>query len=197
MTRLLFLTAAFLFLATGAAHAHVDPVAHGSFASGFTHPIFGWDHVLAMVAVGLWATQLGRRGLVVVPTTFVATMVFGFALALAGAALPLVEPVILASVIALGLLVAFALRLSPALGAVVVAGFALFHGFAHGAEMGAAGAAAYGAGFAVATALLHGVGIGLVVGFEALRRRHAAMPVWSTRAMGAATACGGVVLSLG
>ncbi|MFP3590097.1 HupE/UreJ family protein, partial [Paraburkholderia sp. SIMBA_055] len=78
----------------------------GSFAAGFTHPLSGADHILAMVAVGLWASMLGGRALVVVPLSFVGVMLLGFVAALSGVTLPYVEPVILASVIVLGLLVA-------------------------------------------------------------------------------------------
>ena len=142
--------------------AHVGPGAHGSLAAGLAHPLSGADHVLAMVAVGLWAAALGGRALWLVPGAFVGTMLAGFGLALAGLALPAVEPAILASTVVLGLAVAMALRPSPAVAATLVGAFALFHGQAHGAEMGSglgtAGALAFGGGFDAATVLLHVAG---------------------------------------
>ncbi|MDK3019844.1 HupE/UreJ family protein [Pseudodonghicola flavimaris] len=146
--------------------AHLNPGEHGSFLAGATHPISGADHVLAMVCVGLWAALLGGRALWMVPAAFVGAMSVGFLTALGGLPLPFVEPVILASSVVLGLLVAVAARLPVAAGAAVVAGFALFHGHAHGAEMGGAQAMNYLAGFAAVTAALHvaGLGFGLLLG---------------------------------
>lgn len=140
--------------------AHVGHETHG-LAAGLAHPLAGADHLLAMLAVGLWAAALGGRAVLAVPAAFVGAMLAGFGLALAGVALPAVEPTILASVVVLGLAVAAAVRPSPAVAAALVGGFALFHGHAHGAELGSAGALAFGAGFAGSTALLHGAGIGL------------------------------------
>ncbi|MGH7005608.1 MAG: HupE/UreJ family protein, partial [Alphaproteobacteria bacterium] len=116
-----------LFAATPA-FAHLNPAEHGSFAAGFSHPIFGLDHILAMVAVGLWAALLGGRALWLVPAAFVATMMAGFLLAVAGGPLPFVEPAILASVVILGLLAAVALRVPTPLAMGLVGFFALFHG---------------------------------------------------------------------
>lgn len=148
------------------AFAHLNPAEHGSFAAGFTHPLSGADHILAMVAVGLWASMLGGRALVIVPLSFVGVMLLGFVAALGGVSLPLVEPVILASVIVLGLLVAMAFRASTLTAALIVGFFAFFHGYAHGGEIGSAAFLSYGAGFALATALLHaaGIGVGLAAG---------------------------------
>ncbi|WP_377296386.1 HupE/UreJ family protein [Rhizobium sp. SGZ-381] len=195
MLKRLMLTAAAFAAAAAPAFAHLDPLAHGSFAAGLSHPLFGADHVLAMVAVGLWAAQIasvpGRRAaLVIVPATFVTTMALGFALALVGVQLPFVEPGILASVIGLGLLVAMAVRLPVAISAAIVAVFALFHGHAHGAELGAAGAWKFGVGFVIATAFLHAAGI--VVGLATGR----AAPVL-TRIAGGLTALAGLSLAFG
>ena len=151
--------------------AHVDPVAHGSLMAGLSHPFFGADHVLAMIAVGLWAAQIGRRALWSVPAAFVATMALGFGLAVGGVMLPFVEPAILASVVALGLLVAMAVRLDAAAAAAVVAVFALFHGHAHGGELGTAGAWPFAAGFIIATVLLHIAGIGIGLGVARLSHK--------------------------
>ncbi|ABS15152.1 MULTISPECIES: HupE/UreJ family protein [Brucella/Ochrobactrum group] len=166
MKRTSLLIAVLLSLMASPAFAHLNPAEHGSFAAGFTHPLSGADHILAMVAVGLWASMLGGRALVVVPLSFVGVMLLGFVAALGGVSLPYVEPVILASVIVLGLLVAMAFRASTLTAALIVGFFAFFHGYAHGGEIGSAAFLSYGAGFALATALLHaaGIGVGLAAG---------------------------------
>lgn len=182
-----------LFLAAAApAFAHLNPEEHGSFMAGFSHPLFGFDHILVMVAVGLWAAQIGGRALWIVPSAFVGTMAVGFALALIGTDLPFVEPAILASVIALGLLVAMAVRLPVSASAAIVGVFALFHGHAHGGELGTAGALQFGIGFVIATALLHMAGIGL--GITAGRIAHGGIV---SRIAGALTALAGAVLVFG
>jgi urease accessory protein len=169
MFRRLSLSAAIL-AATGTApaFAHLNPAEHGSFLAGFSHPFFGADHILVMVSVGLWAAQIAasgsRRALWIVPSAFVGTMAVGFLLAIAGVQLPFVEPAILASVIALGLLVAIAAKLPTAACAAIVGVFALFHGHAHGGELGSAGALQFGIGFMIATAVLHLAGIALGMG---------------------------------
>jgi urease accessory protein len=141
------------------AHAHPGHSAAG-FPEGFAHPLLGLDHILAMLAVGLWAVQLGGRALWLVPASFVGAMVLGGALGMSGFALPMVEQGILASVLILGVLIAAAARLPIAASALIVGVFSVFHGFAHGAEMpGAASAIFYGSGFVLATALLHACGI--------------------------------------
>ena len=148
-----------MFVGSDAALAHTGLEHAVSFASGFKHPWTGLDHMLAMVAVGLWAGLNGGRALWAWPAAFVGVMVAGGALGIAGIPVPMVEPGILASVIVLGLLVLAAARLPVALGAALVAVFALLHGHAHGAELPAqAAAATYAAGFALATALLHAPG---------------------------------------
>ena len=166
MLKRLIPAAALTLAATAPAFAHFNPVEHGAFLAGFTHPLFGLDHIVVMVAVGLWAATIGGRAIWIVPGAFVGTMALGYVLAIGGIELPLVEPVILASVVALGLLIAAAIRMPVALGAMLVGAFALFHGFAHGTEVGAATALTYGIGFAVATAVLHaaGIGVGMVLG---------------------------------
>ncbi|WP_455270765.1 HupE/UreJ family protein [Rhizobium herbae] len=168
MKRRLLLAAASFAASTVPAFAHLDPAEHGSLMAGFTHPLSGLDHILVMIAVGLWAAQIGGRALWVVPSAFVGTMAFGFALAMAGIHLPFVEPAILASVVALGLLVAMAVRMETVACAAVVGVFALFHGYAHGGELGGAGALPFSTGFVIATALLHIAGIGLGLGVSRL-----------------------------
>ncbi len=184
-----------LVLMTSPAFAHLNPAEHGSFAAGFTHPLSGTDHILAMVAVGLWATMLGGRALYIVPAAFVGVMLLGFVASLIGLPLPFVEPVILASVVVIGFLVVLALPVSPAVGAVIVGFFAFFHGHAHGGEIGGAAFLSYGAGFALATIILHvvGIGIGLGVG-RLLSGRSGALAL---RVAGGVTALGGLYLIAG
>ena len=166
----------------GIAAAHPG---HGAGAlAGFAHPWLGFDHLLAMVAVGLWAFQLGGAAKWLVPASFVALMGLAGAAGMAGLALPMVEMGIAASVLLLGLLIAFSVSMTPVLGALVVGLFAVFHGYAHGVEMPAAGAASlYAAGFLLSTALLHGLGLALGMG---LQRR-----ALFVRASGAALALSG------
>ena len=168
MNRRILIAAAALVASAAPAFAHLNPAEHGSFAAGFSHPLFGLDHILVMIAVGLWAAQIGGRALWVVPTAFVSMMAVGFALVVAGVGLPFVEPAILASVVALGLLVAIALRPDIAASAAIVGVFALFHGHAHGGELGSAGALAFSVGFILATAALHVAGIGLGIALQRL-----------------------------
>jgi urease accessory protein len=152
--------AAALVLLPGAALAHPGHLDASGFSHGFMHPVGGLDHVLAMIAVGLYAALLGGRALWLVPTSFVGVMAIGGALGMAGVALPYAELAIALSVVVLGL--AIALRLSlPTLAAMTLVGaFAIFHGYAHGAQMPAdAAGLGYAAGFVLATALLHGAGV--------------------------------------
>lgn len=190
MLKRLSATAAILAIATVPAFAHLDPAEHGSFMAGVTHPLSGADHMLAMIAVGLWAAQIGGRARGAVPAAFVSLMALGFVLALVGAPLPFVEPGILASVIGLGMLVALTIRVPTATSAVIVGVFALFHGHAHGGELGTATALTFGLGFIASTALLHGMGVGL--GALLGGRSHLV-----TRVAGVATAVGGAWLAVG
>jgi urease accessory protein len=189
MKKRLLLTALALTASTAPAFAHLNPAEHGSLLAGFTHPLSGLDHILVMVAVGLWAAQIGGRALWVVPSAFVGTMAFGFVLAMTGVHLPFVEPAILASVVALGLLVAMAVQMETVACAAVVGVFALFHGYAHGGELGAAGALPFSAGFVIATALLHAAGIGLGLGIGRLSSGRVI-----SRILGGITAFAGLVL---
>jgi len=158
--------AALLLVPTAAlAHAGVSAV-HG-FMHGFGHPLGGLDHVLAMVAVGIFASQLGGRALWLVPATFVLVMAAAGAAGKAGITVPLVELGIALSVVILGAMVALRIKAPVAIATGVVGFFAVFHGYAHGAEMPQnAGVAAYGLGFMAATALLHatGIGVGVLIG---------------------------------
>jgi urease accessory protein len=150
-----------LMLAAGPALAHPGHGSTASFAAGIAHPFGGLDHIAVMVAVGLWAALKGGRALWLWPAAFVGVMLVGAAFGMAHVPVPLVEPGILASVVALGLLVALAVDLPVWTGAAIVAVFALLHGHAHGTEVvETVSGAEYMAGFALATATLHGVGIG-------------------------------------
>lgn len=156
MRRLLTLAA---LLAPMPALAHESGAhVHGVLA-GFLHPIGGLDHVLAMVAVGLWAGLLCGRASWALPAGFLGAMVLGFGLGAGGFGLPMVEAGILASVIILGALVAAAARFPLVVAVPLVAVFGLLHGHAHGTEMVGQGALGYAAGFILATAALHGLGL--------------------------------------
>jgi urease accessory protein len=139
--------------------------AHGSgLAEGFVHPFVGLDHLLAMIAVGLWAAQLGGRAIWLAPVAFVAVMAGAALLGSVGTELPMLEPAIASSVLVLGLFVALAVRLSVSVSVSLVGLFALFHGYAHGLELPQTDSPAlYGAGFMLATASLHGVGLALAL----------------------------------
>jgi len=184
-----------LALSSLPAFAHLNPAEHGSFMAGVSHPLFGADHVLAMVAVGLWAALLGGRAVWLVPLAFVGTMTLGFIVAIGGFGLPFVEPMIAASVVVIGLLALVALRVPTVLGMVMVGVFAFFHGTAHGGELGDAGAVPFGAGFALATALLHAAGVGMGLGFGRLAGGPAGR--WFTRIAGGLTALGGLWIVAG
>ena len=195
--RRILLSALPLAMVAEPAFAHLPPGEYGSFAAGFSHPLFGLDHILAMVAVGLWASMLGGKALWAVPATFVSVMVLGFGMALFHLPLPLVEPMILASTIVLGLVVAMAVKLDIRICAALVGVFAVFHGHAHGGELGEAGMVQFGIGFALATALLHGIGVGLGLLIGWAGKRAASSADLISRALGALTALAGVVLAIG
>lgn len=187
-----FVLALALALAAQPALAHTGVGATGGFAAGFGHPIGGLDHVLAMVAVGVLAAQMGGRALWLVPLAFVAVMVLGGIIGMGGLAVPYVELGIVGSVVIFGLVIAVGRRLPVAAAMALVAVFAVFHGHAHGTEMPVdASGAAYGAGFALATALLHAAGIGLGVAIAKIA--HDAAP-WVVRSSGGAIAVAGLLL---
>jgi urease accessory protein len=183
--RLFPLLAIFLLPTLAQAHPGMPGHTHG-FANGLAHPLTGLDHICAMVAVGLWAAQRGGRSLWLVPSVFVSVMILGGILGMAAVPIPFVEPGIAASVLVLGLLIAAAVRLPLPVSAMLVGVFALFHGYAHGAEMpDSASGLAYGLGFVAATAGLHLLGI--VSGFVAQRFGSARMVRY---AGGAIAVCG-------
>jgi urease accessory protein len=142
------------------AFAHEQVGVAGGLASGLLHPLTGMDHLIAMVAVGIWGAQLGAPAIWVLPITFPLVMAFGGVLGVQRIPLPMPEVAIALSALVLGAAVAMRLRLPFAAAAAVVAVFAIFHGHAHGAELpGSANPLAYGVGFVVATGLLHLCGI--------------------------------------
>ena len=154
------LIAAGFLLAPALASAHVLPGDPHGFHEGFQHPFTGWDHLLAMLAVGLWAAQQKGQSVWLIPATFVSVMVFGGMAGLLGANLPGSEWVIALSLTVFGLLIAASVRFSPGWSMLLVGCFAFFHGFAHGLEMPASlGAGPFTLGFVAATLLLHGLGL--------------------------------------
>jgi urease accessory protein len=149
-----------LLLCSGTVLAHTGEGIAGGFASGFMHPLLGWDHVVAMVAVGLWGAFLGQPAIWLLPVVFPLVMAFGGALGVAGVPVPAVETGIAVSAIVLGAMVAFAVRPPLWVAAVIVGAFAIFHGHAHGTELPAAAhPLVYSIGFVLATGLLHLTGI--------------------------------------
>ncbi|MGO9609689.1 MAG: HupE/UreJ family protein, partial [Verrucomicrobiia bacterium] len=130
--RSLLISAVVLLLTSAGAHAHIIPGDVRGFGSGFAHPLHGLDHILAMVAVGLWAAQLGGRARWLVPASFVGVMAVGGALAMAGLRVPFAEEGILLSVLVLLILVAVAALFPLASSMAIVGLFAFFHGHSHG-----------------------------------------------------------------
>ena len=154
--------AALLTFLPQAAQAHSAKNLAGGFMAGFLHPLSGADHLLAMVSVGLWGAFLGRPLIAALPVIFPAVMALGALLAMIGAPQPPIELGIALSVLALGIAIAAAWRAPVWLACVIVAVFAMFHGFAHGTEIPSlADPIAYSTGFMLATGSLHLAGIGL------------------------------------
>lgn len=183
----LALLAAFA-LAAPLAQAHEGAGLAGGFMSGIAHPLLGWDHVIAMLAVGLWGAFLGAPALWLLPVVFPLVMAGGGALGVLGVPLPAVEIGIAVSAVALGGVVAGALRPPLWVAALLVALFAIFHGHAHGTELPqAANPLAYSLGFVVATGALHlaGIALGLLTRWPAGRI--------AVRGMGAGIALLGVL----
>lgn len=155
------------------AFAHEQSGVGGGLVSGLLHPLTGMDHLIAMVAVGIWGAQLGPPAIWVLPITFPLVMAIGGVLGVLHIPLPMPELVIALSALILGAAVAMRLRLPFAVAAMIVAVFAVFHGHAHGAELpSSANPLAYGVGFVVATGLLHlcGIAIGTLTRWPAGER---------------------------
>ncbi|MGH6662707.1 MAG: HupE/UreJ family protein [Rhodospirillales bacterium] len=180
--------AALALIAFAAAPAEAHTIDTGSaLAHGFAHPFTGLDHVLAMVAVGLWAAHLGGRARWLVPASFVVVMAVAGSLGVAGFAPPSVETAIALTVVALGALIFARVRMPAVLGMAVVGSFALFHGLAHGLEAPAASGIAYSLGFVAATTILHGLGLGFGV---MMMRKQGGLPRLAARLGGGAIAAG-------
>lgn len=144
------------------AGAHSMGVEIGGFITGLAHPFMGLDHFLAMIAVGIWAAQTGGSAVWRLPLSFIVVMAIAALTSASGFSLPTLEPFVAGSVVLLGLMVVFAVRLPVNSGLLLVGLFAVFHGYAHGLEMPQVSSAIqYGCGFVLATALLHLIGIGL------------------------------------
>jgi urease accessory protein len=161
-----FLVASSMLIFCGMVYAHEGAGVTGGFVSGFMHPVLGWDHVIAMVAVGLWGAFLGVPALWLLPVVFPLVMAGGGMFGVLGVPIPGVETGIAASAVVLGAMIAFAARPPIWVAAVIVGAFAIFHGHAHGTELpSAANPLAYSVGFVVATGLLHllGISFGLLV----------------------------------
>ena len=151
-----------VLLCTPAAFAHPQKGEAVGFLTGFRHPISGLDHVLAMVAVGLWGAQLGAPAIWLLPVAFPMVMAMGGMLGLMAVPLPGVEYGIALSAILLGAAVMFEFRPPLALAAILVGFFAIFHGHAHGTELPPGQSALlYSMGFVIATGCLHALGIGI------------------------------------
>ncbi len=144
--------------------AHTVAGSAAGFGAGFLHPLTGFDHLLAMVCVGIWGAELGAPAIWLLPIAFPLIMAFGGALGVVGVPLPAGELLVAISVVVLGALVAWGRRMPIAAALAVVAVFAVAHGHAHGSELpGAADAVAFTVGFVMATGLLHLAGIGIGV----------------------------------
>ena len=171
------------------AHTGVDAHSHTGFLAGFMHPFTGFDHLAVMLAVGIWGALAARRGgfaLLWAPLGFAAMLLVGALLGLKGAAVPAVEPMIAASLVACGLLVMTRLRVEGLRASVLVGIFAIFHGAAHGSELaGLPSASAAITGMLMATLLLHAVGI--CAGWTMRRANR-----WVGRAAGAGVAITGI-----
>ena len=184
-----FPAAFFLLVASSAAFAHPGHNVSG-LAAGLMHPFSGLDHLLAMAAVGLWATQGGGRKVWLLPITFMAMLAVGAGIAMHWQSFPMVEAGVAVSALALGLLVSLSMQLPASLGVAITALFGLLHGYAHGLELPESAApAAYALGFLAATASLHLTGIAVGV---ATRHRHTLLP----KLLGSAIAiCGAYLLA--
>ena len=181
-----FIAAIPAFALAHSGHEHTS-----SIMAGFMHPLGGLDHLLAMLAIGLWAASLGGRAQLLVPMAFVGTMLIGGGLTIAGIHVPFIEQGILLSVILMGVLLLAAVRSSLAICIAIAGVFALFHGAAHGLEMPLnSSGIQYALGFASATALLHIVGMGFGT---VITRLHA--PI-ANRLIGCAIALSGVFLAI-
>ena len=181
-----------LIFAPVISHAHTGVGSTSGFGAGFGHPLGGADHVLAMVAVGIWAFQSGGKGVWLIPVSFLGMMIVGGLLGFSGVAIPYVETGIFISILAFGALIAAAARVPLAAGMIITGLFAVFHGHSHGTEIPAvASGIYYSLGFVLATAGLHAAGI---AGASVLARRLPSVQL--VRYSGVAIAAAGVLFCL-
>ena len=167
----LIISALFAMCLPSLAHAHVGMGEASGWVHGLVHPFSGLDHLCAMIAVGLWAAQIGGRAIWRVPLTFVSVMALGGVLGMAAVPVPFIETGIIMSLLVLGLLIAAAVRLPLLASAAIVGVFAIFHGYAHGTEMPqSTSGLGYALGFMLATASLHGMGIALALFVNSMGR---------------------------
>lgn len=191
----LIIALAILVLSPSLAFAHTGIGHTAGFFHGFEHPIGGLDHILAMVAVGVFAYVLGGRALWLVPLSFVGMMIVGFILGAAQIDMPFVELGIALSSVVIGAAAAWGRPMPVAAAMALVGVFAVFHGHAHGAEMPAdSSGIAYATGFAVSTALLHLAGIAAAFGIARLIGRHGKL---AAQIAGGAFAVGGIGILAG
>lgn len=188
MFRIVFLG---LIALPGAALAHSGAATLPPLLAGLSHPIGGWDHMLAMIGVGVWAGILGGRAVWAMPVAFLVAMLLGGGIGAYGFAVPGAEGMIAASIIGIGAAIALALRPALPLAQCALAVFGAAHGFAHGVEGPASGLVAYAAGFGLMTAVLHGAGLAL--GLAVLKVRGP----WLPRGLGFATTLAGLGLAGG
>ncbi|MCW8836108.1 MAG: HupE/UreJ family protein [Rhodospirillales bacterium] len=192
MNRAIFALAAALVLIADPAFAHTGAGHALGVLAGVGHPFGGLDHVLAMVAVGMLAAQMGGRAIWAVPLAFIAVMLMGGGLAVAGLAIPFIEQGIVGSVVVLGAVIAFGRRAPLGVAMGLVGFLAIFHGHAHGTEMPlAASGLHYALGFTLASAALHGIGLGIGLIVKAAADRFAPIGL---QAGGATIAVAGAVL---
>jgi urease accessory protein len=154
---------------------HPDFGSASGFWHGFAHPFSGLDHTIAMIAVGIWAYQIGGKATWLIPLSFVGTMIIGGIIGIMGVQVPFVETGIILSVLILGVLITASFRLPIVAGMILVGVFALFHGHSHGTEIPVlVSGAAYSAGFAISTIMLHasGIAVGAVIGRRAYAFRY-------------------------
>jgi urease accessory protein len=185
----LFLVA---LLAPAAAEAHVTQGPIGGLTAGLAHPFSGLDHLLAMLAVGIWGAQMGGRSIWTLPVTFPLVMIVGGFLGMIGVALPHVETGIALSMLVLGAAIVFAWHPAEWVALAVIGFFAICHGYAHGVELpNAADPAAYATGFVIATGTIHVLGIGLGLSLGSLFQG------WFSRGLGGGIVAGGLYFLLG
>ncbi|MCK5167078.1 MAG: HupE/UreJ family protein [Rhodospirillaceae bacterium] len=178
MKRLFFVIAAILALVSSPVLAHTGAGSVSDISAGFGHPIGGIDHVLAMLAVGILAAQLGGKSLWFVPAAFVGMMVVGGLLGISGVPVPFVELGIVGSIIVLGGAIAAGRKIPMSLAMSMVGLVAIFHGHAHGTEMPAnISAIEYSIGFIAATSLLHAFGISLIIGARKVAKETASIAI--------------------